>query len=520
MPSRRLLIPFTILFFCLPASGARQLSSQTFSSVLPQSTTAPTDFRQVVIPITNLKLFGPASEAIMGTGFCLDPGCRFIVTNYHVAAAAHPQSIAGQKVLHSYLATGPSDDDATPNRNARSFEIRNYSLPRDLALFELRHPLPRHLGISYSLDLPEPGQVVEIYAFPKEGLLPVRSLLKFQGTFTGETTTGLLAFDYAPLGDKTILPGASGGIIVDAATHKIVGILNGIALDAPHIALAVPVQALFDFVSQVQPCLAAAVFPPHHNEISPVSPDLYPKPAIPPPPAALHERPPEPFEIQILRRNAQRLADSMRNFVAVQTFAWGSGDKPPSSVATYELQVLNGRQKFRKFPEGKQRLDNVPFPPLNTAMVPGGEWSELPAMIGTELNLRIWQAPDFLFEDQPLKVFQYRADPEDAICRFNSVADFLLFSVNRIATVGCYGEVWTDQHFNILRMSERYELPGKWKDYQAVLTYGWLRRPDESLQLVPLSISSQAIYNKKTYWCRGRFFNYRVFDSRVTMVAN
>jgi len=44
---------------------------------------------------------------------------------------------------------------------------------------------------------------------------------------------------------------------------------------------------------------------------------------------------------------------------------------------------------------------------------------------------------------------------------------------------------------------ENYELSGRWKDYQAVVTYGWLQRADESPRLIPLSISTQAHFNKK-----------------------
>src|SRR5208337_2087565 len=170
---------------------------------------------------------------------------------------------------------------------------------------------------------------------------PIRSLLQFHGTFKGQTITGLLAFDYSLSADKAIRPGASGGIIVDSKTRQIVGILNEIATNDEAIAMAVPVQSLADFVSKVQPYLAQNIFPSTKG-ISPVSADLYPK-FVPPPPAnTLHYRPEEPAEVKALRRKAQLLADNIRNFVAVQTFAWGSGDKAPVSELAYEVQVLDG----------------------------------------------------------------------------------------------------------------------------------------------------------------------------------
>ena len=119
-----------------------------------------------------------------------------------------------------------------------------------------------------------------------------------------------------------------------------------------------------------------------------------------------------------------------------------------------------------------------------------------------------------------MKMFQYRADPEDDVCRWKSVADFRLFALNKIVTVACYGEVCTEEDTNVLRMSERYELPGKWKDYQAVVTYGWLNRKNETPRLIPLTISTQAGFDRKIYWCRDQFTKYRVFASEVKVAAN
>ena len=111
--------------------------------------------------------------------------------------------------------------------------------------------------------------------------------------------------------------------------------------------------------------------------ISLVSADLYLKFVPPPRSDVLRHRPEEPVEVTVLRNKAQLLADSMRDFIAVLTFAWGSGDKRPAAVSAYEVRVLDGHQRFRAYFDGKKELQDVPFPPLNTAMVPGGEWSKL-----------------------------------------------------------------------------------------------------------------------------------------------
>ena len=132
----------------------------------------------------------------------------------------------------------------------------------------------------------------------------------------------------------------------------------------------------------------------------------------------------------------------MRNFIAVQTFAWGSGrNNAPVAVAQYEVQVLDGYQRFREYPDGNKEFRDVPFPPVNTLVSTGGEWSELPQMVGTALRLKIHQFPGAVVNERRVKVFQYRAEVEDGVpCTFKSVREFGFFSTEKIVTVPCYGE--------------------------------------------------------------------------------
>jgi len=364
----------------------------------------------------------------------------------------------------------------------------------------------------------EPGQEVNIYAYPKEGLNPLRSLLEFHGTFRGQTPKGLLAFDYSYTDGKAILPGASGGIVVDKKTQQIVGILNSIALNGDAVALAVPVQSLVEFVTKVKPYLAQTIFPTL-KAVSPDSSDVYPK-FDPPSTDGLQHRSEEPWEVKSLRTKSQELADGMRNFVAVQSFNWGSGDREPAAMASYEIRVTDGVQRYRNYPDGKRELENIPFPKLNNTIIPADDWSELPEMVGTRLSLKINRAEDIVVNNRRMKVFQYRGKVEDDVCRWKTILDFVMFSFSKTAIVDCYGEVWTDEDMNIIRMSEHLELPGKWKDYGIIVTYGWLKIGDEPKKLVPLTMSSQARLGKKIYWCHGDFTHYRVFDSRIRIVAN
>lgn len=529
------IIPVLFVCCCLSPAAAQEFFPSPSAS--PSALVHARDFGETVIPITALKVrvgaksripykptLNPPSyvdlkdtvRADFGTGFCLDPECRFIGTNYHVAVAARPHKIKGEKVIQSYLATGPDDEGATV---LEGLSATKYNLSRDLAIFELRHALAHHHGVPFDLDELQDGQEVEIYAYLKgQTSNPIRrrSLLQFHGRFKGETTTGLLAFD---LSDQMIRPGVSGGIVVNTETQKIVGILSGTAKNAEAIALAVPIQSLVEFVSKVEPYLAERIFP-HTKTISPVSADFYPK-FVPPLADTLERRPQEPAEIKLLRSEAQLLADSMRDFIAVQTFAWGSGDKEPAAVAAYEVQVIDGYQRFREYPGGKKELQNVPLPPLNDVFAPGGEWSELPQWVGTELGLKIHQAPDAATNGRRVKVFQYEASVEDHLCTWNIGVDYGFFATSKTIDTAVYGEVWTDEDMNILRISEHCEIPDKfkWKNHWAVVTYGWLKRADKPAQLIPLTIYAQAEHKKRIYWCRGKFTNYRMFTTRVKIAG-
>jgi hypothetical protein len=508
----RKLLPFFVMWPCV-------LSAATPPPDAPIADTK--DFDKVVVLVTALSLGidhpGLDIEGKFGTGFCLDPACRFIGTNYHVALLARPRKINGEKVIQQYLATGPNDEDATVNESAAMGSMK-FTRNRDLAIFELQHPLSNNHGAAFSLDSLDAGQQVNIFAYPLEGISPMRKLLRFAGTFRGETKDGLLAFDYILSAGKAIRPGASGGIVVDAKTNQIVGILSAIDKGGSAIAFAVPVQSLAQFVSKVQPFLADSIFPPT-DRLSAVTADLYPK-YVPSLSDSHQHRPKEPKEVSLLRSKAQGLADGMRNFVAVQSFAWGSDDKQSAAQAAYEVRVVDGYQRFRSYPDGKKVLQNVPFPPLNNSVVPGGEWSELPEMVGTQLGLKVHQAADAVVDNRRIRVFQYYASAEDRLCPWRTDWDFGFFTIHKDREVACYGEVWTDDNANIIRMSVHLdELTGAWKDYYSVVTYSWLKRSD-GIWLIPVTISTQAEHKKHLYWCRGQFTDYRMFTSQVRIAVN
>ena len=534
-----------ILIACSCVSHIAAAQTALPSSTIPPPSPAghARDFSEIVVPINSVKFtpsiklgvtgkLGPnlGIDADFGTGFCLDDECSFIITNYHVAMMARPGKVKRDKIIKRYFATGPQDEGATVT-NVGNGGVLPYVTKRDLAMFELRHPLPHHHGLTFSLNEPQVGQEVDIYGFP-HAFPRTRQLTRFRATFKAPTTSGMLAFDYEfPIADSSRMKGASGGIVVDRKTEKILGILSETNATA---AVAVPVQALIDFVSKVQPFLAQRIFPT--RKVLSVSADLYPKFAPPPdynpkfiPGVAfgLQRRPEEPPEVKVLRDKAQVLADSIRNYIAVQSFEWGSGDNEESvAEAEFQVRVVDGVQVFRRYPDGKKEYEEIPNPRWGSWILPSDDWSKLPKMVGTEFRLKVRQAADVVVNERRMKVFQYYASIEDNLCPFAPVDNYGFFAISKTVAVACYGEVWTDEDTNIIRISQSLELSDKlkayrgWEDCHVVVPYGWLRIASEP-QLVPLTIYTEARYKKKEiYWCRGQFTDYQRFGSEVKIIAN
>ena len=467
---------------------------------------------QVVFPITDFK---PDIEDLapfsmkFGTGFCLDKDCRFVGTNYHVAKVMGKYvRIKGVFSAHRYLDSDPGDAGAQDVNLAGGGSLK-YTPAHDLAIYEMRHPLENFNGIGFDTDDLENGSETDIYAYPFNWN-PKRGLVHWHGKFIGKTRQGLLAFSYE---EGRVRGGASGGIVVDSKTKKIVGILNGVGEGKDRIALAVPVKELSGFVTRAQPYLQATLFP-KTVFVSPVASDLYP-PYVWPRAENLSQRPVEPPEVVRLRLAAQHLADSMSNFTATETFAWGRDNREPEVTDAYETLILDGWQRWRR--QGSKKFyDNVPFPPLNGSIVSSAEWSELPRMVGTELNLKIRQAPDAVVGGRTVHVFQYAATIEDRACLYHSFMNYVFFQRSTEKFYACHGEVWTDEAGIILRISAALDLSGPWYRWWGVMTYGWLEK-DGTQYLVPVTISTQAEHTK-TYWCRGLFTDYEMFGVKARLV--
>jgi Trypsin-like peptidase domain len=511
-----------LAFCCLtPASFAQDISRVSTGPADSRPGPSLKNFSRAVVPITSVKLRGPLVEAEFGTGFCLDPHCQFIGTNYHVAALMKRLRIQGAKVVKRYLATGPHDQGATLNAIASGGTLR-YTLDHDLAIFQLSKPLRDHHGLKFTTDDPHIGERVDVYAYPKGSISPFRGLQEFRGTFQGETANGLMEIEYSPNGDKRLRPGASGGIVVDADSGKVVGIFSGLPEGKEPIAFAVPVESLAEFLRKTQPFLAQLLFP-MRTETSTEEEDFYPKYEPERSDVLQHRsgRSRESDGVELLRKRAQTLADGMSDFIAVQTYVWGSGADHVEAADAYEIEVRNGYQQYREYPDGKKWrwAPEIPGGPV-AGITPVDDWSTLPLYIGTKVEVKIREAPPANIDDHSIRVFQYAGSSEDEPCRTENVDDFLLFSIHKTVDSAPYGEVWTDEHENILRMSLHCQDHGSgWGNSETIVAYGWLTKPGVERRLVPVSIVYKASRKKKLYWCRGQFVHYREFASRARMLS-
>jgi hypothetical protein len=466
---------------------------------------------EVVVPITDfkpdLRTFSPFTMRF-GTGFCLDPACRFVGTNYHVAKIMGRYiRIKGVFSAHRYLGTDPFDVQAK-DVDIFGAGTMKYTPAHDLAIYEMRRPLKNMHGAIFDTEELNDRREIDIYGYPFSGN-PKRGLVCWHGKFVGHTPEGLLAFSYE---EGRVHGGASGGIVVDSKTRKVLGILNGLPASKERTILAVPVKELSDFVRRRQPYLQAAIFPTTVF-ISPVGADLY-EPYVWPGSNGLSQRPMEAPEVVKLRLTAQSLADSMRNFTAVQTFAWGRGNRSPEMTDAFETLIVDGWQRWRR-PGSKKLYDRIPFPAIARWVVPAAEWSQLPEWVGTELNLKIHQAPDAVLGDKTIHVFQYAAKAEDKVCRFEYVFSLSYFLGKPPKSYDCHGEVWLDESGTILRISETFELSRQGAQYRGVVTYGWLEK-DGTQHLVPVTIVSE--YDPLNVWCRGLFTDYDMFSVKSHII--
>jgi len=461
-------------------------------------------------------------ETRSGTGWCVDAGCSLLATNYHVAKEGLPRKIGGAKVQGVFLASGPDDESAVWIMTTYGKWLRCNPL-NDVALVALSHPLfPGKPALAFFAGNPIPGQELVVNGFPsggKQEALTVKFL---------HMVDGLLEFSLpheAPAG-------LSGSMVTDQQ-GRIVGML---ALATDRSAFAVPVWSIADAIRKFRPALYGQMFPdgvPKPPELQatmfsrellatlggsspePVLPLGYleeglgqPFPTLVAPPMRLVTTRQESTDVRELRRRAQGMIEQMANFKALQTLRLNTEGKSELTWL-HELYVDSGDLQFRTL-DGGQPLQAVPFPHRRRAVVPGGEWRELPQMVASQFKLRVQEIGDKDVGGKRLRVFGYQASIEDQVCEVRFRNSGVFWSRERQFPVACRGEVWTDDELNVLRISQELEFTaGNVQLLQLAVLYGWLGR-----DLVPVAMVVRGTIAGHNCRADAHFSNYRRMEDR------
>ncbi len=146
--SLRKVVPLVVIYACVSVPAPAQKDSLLPPSTLPTKHTESFDPDKTVLALSELRIYGPAIVVKYGTGFCVDPACKFVATNHHVAVESNARKIKGQRIVNRYFATGPDADGASVNQaKALLVAAKKYNTGRDLAIYELRYRIEKHNGI-------------------------------------------------------------------------------------------------------------------------------------------------------------------------------------------------------------------------------------------------------------------------------------------------------------------------------------------------------------------------------------
>ncbi len=498
----------------------------------------------------SIKRVGLVMGSDYGTGWCLDQECEFVVGNYHVAErTGTPLKIKGVNVLRTYSATGPQDEGAVWVKSPLGYPTKLVPV-RDITISRMAYPLKGMHGITFSPRELREGENVAIYGHPRGG-----KLTKISATFYMEGGDGVLFFKVKPGEEKALVPGISGGLPVNEE-NEAVGLVQSIS---DNLVGVVPVWSLFDFTRKVLPDKYREIFPFSADEvyrpgklvpvdlraqagalakdIDPAADGKSPASVLPEeylwynldkptPPltfktadTALRRRTEEPPEIQMLRRNAQEMAEKINDFTAIEKQRSGGG-KSPEVTKVYKVRMVFGQQTFTDLATGKE-VPQLPCPKGNGVAV-GGEWSELPTMVGRNLKLKIQQVDDRnLAGWGKVKVFRYEAPMEDEVARLIFCVDYILFHTETNIAVATRGEVWTNENLEILRITQELLVPQSthWQRLRSSILYGWLESPTGERRLVPTNtlLEGEHTDDRQTYWTIGTFSDYHQFI--VTVVV-
>lgn len=475
-------------------TGRRPLFLSLFSWALCllQSLTAvgQQDVANRVVRLQHYGIGVHGLEKKSGTSWCVDAGCSLLATNYHVAKEGLPGKIGDAKVLEVFLATGPEDYGSVWMMTTYGKWLR-YNPLNDVALVTLSQPLaPGTHAASFFAGNLVPGQELAVKGFPLGGKQQVvaAEFLRW--------ADGLLELSLA-----TESPAGLSGSAVTDKEGRIIGMLSAVADGR---AFALPLWSIADAIRKFRPALHRQLFPDGPRRppefqgsmvisrellaaLSGVSPDPVlplasleegvgqPFPKLIPHPARLLNTREEPADVLKLRRRAQQMFRQMANLRALQTLRLNTEGKS-ELIWLHELYVDSDELVFRAVEDG-QPIQEIAFPHRRRAVVPGGEWRDLPNMVANEFKLHVEEVASKVVGEKRVRVFRYQASVEDGVCWVRFGHTQLFWSHYRRFPVACWGEVWTDAELNPLRISQELEVPAQkapMRLLQLVVLYGWL----------------------------------------------
>jgi len=511
----------------LACATERKHSPVVFSFVIPGllivtlltlvTAAAAVQPKDIVGRLQHTQLHVLYSRTTFGTAWCVNPECDIIVTNYHVSKVVGPQAtLKGVHVRNIASATSEHDTDARemptvagPIKLAYGRDISLLMMDSALARKGM-HPVPFYIGQLRC------GQKVTVIGFPGGKLASIA------GEFVEESSDGLLRFKMR--GD--VAEGISGGLVLDEQ-HRAVGMASIEGFDGD--LYAIPVWTIADFIAKTNPELYTALFPgelyrgvvsgeeaedeePSVDVMQPSSPEgpregFSPAPALPSSYLLMEEplsdTPIERYNVShsvlAMRQRAQLMSQQMKNFVARQTLLLSNG-----RAWQHEVQVIDGQQRFRTS-DGKKVLDELPVQGTPT---PGAEWAQLVKVTGSNLRFAVQFEKDITVENRTVKVYRYQVDSADQICQLRVARTFRKVWKNSIP---CTGAIWTDEQFNILRISQDMLPPEETgiASFRIVVLYGWWEE-----RLVPVEMYlRQVSTHGRIVVSRAKFDDYRVFTT-------
>ena len=449
------------------------------------------------------------------SGICIDTPCLHVVTAYHVVALLGAGlKVEGVAVASAQSATGPQDSEAVDMNVAGS--VFRFNPSRDVALLTLQRPLPpRFMGLSFASYKPSIGQRVtriarHVDAYDIASGRVVGDDLRYQAP------EHLVDLEDQFLLDCSSRPGNSGGAVIDG-DGRVLGLVEIRSTESSgRIGTAVlPASIVSGFLRGKDPALWARLFDKpaanaaaaqRHDIDWPVALDRQPIPAN-----GTHD---PNLPIGALRTQvATGLAAMQRMFAQQSMRFWGDGEREQSWQ--YQVSMYSDGQRFRTV-AGKE-TDAAALPGPKAGILPESEWYDVLSLIETA-KLEYMGASSH--SGEPVHVFRFNNTAEDAVCWFRQRTAVVFGHKDEAQYVVCGGIVVSDEHFNVLGISQRLAPQfGFVAEWQALARYGLVKLPDgHEPYLVPLSMDLSARFkNGKVYHASERWSDYHLLVAESTL---